>query len=111
MLAEVKDAAQAVGLELHPDKAKILHNIQRRKPRQQPEHVHFNSMDIEILPYGAAQIILVANETNMGVIPLGELSRRYCDQAGILHQRVAQLCDRVILTVAGLPHVLKGEPL
>ena len=30
------------------------------------------------------------------------------DEAGILHQQLAQLCDRVFFTVAGLPHVLKG---
>jgi len=56
------------------------------------------------------QIILVSNETNMGVVPMGELSRRFCDNIGALHQELAQICDRVILTVAGLPHVLKGKP-
>lgn len=65
---------------------------------------------LSALPNVAGEIIFVANETNMGVIPMGELSRRYCDEAGVLHQRIAQQCDRVILTVAGLPHVLKGEP-
>lgn len=57
------------------------------------------------------KLILVSNETNMGIIPLGELSRRYCDEAGKLHQEVAQRCDQVILTAAGLPLVLKGEPM
>lgn len=66
---------------------------------------------LSALPNVAGEIIFVANETNMGVIPMGELSRRYCDEAGILHQRVAQACDRVILTVAGLPQLLKGAPL
>ena len=31
MIKELRDEAQRVGLELHPDKTKILHNIQRRK--------------------------------------------------------------------------------
>ena len=57
------------------------------------------------------KLILVSNETNMGVIPMGELSRRYCDEAGHLHQATAQRCDQVVLTAAGLPLVLKGEPL
>lgn len=61
------------------------------------------------LPKLAGQISFVSNETNMGVTPMGELSRRYCDEAGRLHQDLAQVCDRVILSVAGLPHVLKGE--
>jgi len=66
---------------------------------------------LEEFPRLRGQIILVSNETNMGVIPLGELSRRYCEAAGQLHQELAQVCDRVALTVAGLPHVLKGEPM
>lgn len=57
------------------------------------------------------EIILVSNETNMGIVPLGELSRRYCDESGALHQEIALICDRVVLTVAGLPHILKGPPL
>jgi len=55
------------------------------------------------------QLIFVSNETGLGVVPMGELSRRYCDEAGLLHQQLAQHCDRVILSVAGLPHVLKGD--
>lgn len=54
-------------------------------------------------------IIMVSNETNMGVMPLGDLTRRYCDEAGVLHQRIAKMSDNVILTVAGLPHILKGQ--
>ena len=66
---------------------------------------------LEALPRLPGQIILVSNETNMGVTPLGELSRRYCDTAGQLHQELARVCDRVMLTVAGLPQVLKGDPM
>jgi len=57
------------------------------------------------------EIILVGNETGMGIVPLGALARRFGDEAGLLHQELAQRCDRVVLTVAGLPQVLKGEPL
>lgn len=64
---------------------------------------------LQSLPVLPGHIILIGNETNMGVMPLGDLSRRYCDEAGSLHQALAALCDRVILTVAGLPLALKGE--
>lgn len=57
------------------------------------------------------QVILVSNETNMGVVPMGQLTRRYCDEAGTVHQALAQRCDRVVLTVAGIPLLLKGGPL
>lgn len=54
------------------------------------------------------EIIFVSNETGMGVVPLGELTRRYVDEAGWLHQALAERCQRVVLTVAGLPLTLKG---
>ncbi|MFQ6576334.1 bifunctional adenosylcobinamide kinase/adenosylcobinamide-phosphate guanylyltransferase [Pseudomonas sp. UM16] len=54
------------------------------------------------------EIILVSNETGLGVVPLGELTRRYVDEAGWLHQAIAERCQRVVLTVAGLPLTLKG---
>lgn len=66
---------------------------------------------LDTLPTVPGKIILVGNETNMGIMPLGALARRYCDAAGLLHQALAQHCERVILTVAGLPHTLKGEPV
>ncbi len=52
-------------------------------------------------------MVMVSNETNMGIVPMGDLSRRYCDEAGLLHQKLASLCDRVELIVAGLPLNLK----
>ena len=55
------------------------------------------------------KLILVGNETGMGIVPLGELTRRYCDAAGRLHQDIAARCGRVLLTVAGLPLALKGD--
>jgi adenosylcobinamide kinase/adenosylcobinamide-phosphate guanylyltransferase len=62
---------------------------------------------LHILPTLPGLIILVSNETGLGVVPMGELSRRFTDEAGWLHQSLAQTCDRVILTVAGLPQILK----
>ena len=55
------------------------------------------------------ELLMVGNETGMGIVPLGELTRRYCDAAGRLHQDIAARCDRVLLTVAGLPLALKGN--
>ncbi|WP_458131620.1 bifunctional adenosylcobinamide kinase/adenosylcobinamide-phosphate guanylyltransferase [Pseudomonas sp. R3-41] len=57
------------------------------------------------------EVIFVSNETGMGVVPLGELTRRYVDEAGWLHQALAARCQRVVLTVAGLPMTLKGTAL
>jgi adenosylcobinamide kinase/adenosylcobinamide-phosphate guanylyltransferase len=53
--------------------------------------------------------ILVSNEVGLGIVPLGELTRRFCDESGRLHQAVASLCDRVTFVTAGLPMILKGN--
>ncbi len=66
---------------------------------------------LETLAELPGRIILVSNETGLGVVPLGELTRRYVDEAGWLHQAVAERAERVLFTVAGLPMLLKGEPL
>ena len=55
-----------------------------------------------------SELVLVSNETNMGVMPLGQLTRDYCDRAGVLHQALAETCDHVSLVVAGLPVALKS---
>ncbi len=66
---------------------------------------------VAALPALGDEIVFVSNETGMGVMPPGELTRRFGDEAGRLHQELAQHCERVVFTVAGLPSVLKGEPL
>lgn len=53
------------------------------------------------------QVIIVSNEIGMGVVPMGALTRLYVDELGRLNQRVAAACDSVLLTVAGLPLVVK----
>ncbi|MBV6882575.1 bifunctional adenosylcobinamide kinase/adenosylcobinamide-phosphate guanylyltransferase [Xanthomonas euvesicatoria] len=59
------------------------------------------------LPQLPGQILLVSNEVGQGIVPLGELTRRFVDEAGWLHQALALQCERVVLVVAGLPMVLK----
>ncbi|OYW88562.1 MAG: bifunctional adenosylcobinamide kinase/adenosylcobinamide-phosphate guanylyltransferase [Pseudomonadales bacterium 32-61-5] len=56
------------------------------------------------------RVLLVSNETGLGIVPLGDLTRRYVDEAGWLHQALAERCQRVSFVVAGLPMVLK-EPV
>lgn len=63
---------------------------------------------VRALPHLPGDLILVGNETGLGVVPMGVLSRRFVDAAGELHQRLAARCDEVVLTVAGLPLTLKA---
>ena len=62
---------------------------------------------LQVLPTLPGKLIFVSNETGLGIIPMGELTRRYCDEAGLLHQRLAQLCESVTFMVAGLPQKIK----
>ncbi len=62
---------------------------------------------IETLPQLPGDIIMVSNEVGQGIVPLGELSRRFVDESGWLHQDIARLSDSVIFVVAGLPQFLK----
>lgn len=64
---------------------------------------------LDILPTLSSTIILVSNETGLGVVPMGELSRKFVDESGRLHQQLAQLADKVLFCVAGLSMQLKGE--
>ena len=54
-------------------------------------------------------VILISNEVGSGIVPLGERSRQFVDEAGWLNQDVAAVADNVTLVVAGLPLTLKSS--
>jgi adenosylcobinamide kinase/adenosylcobinamide-phosphate guanylyltransferase len=60
------------------------------------------------LPALPGRLILVSNEVGCGIVPMNPLARMFADELGRLNQQVAAVCDRVTLTVAGLPLELKG---
>jgi adenosylcobinamide kinase/adenosylcobinamide-phosphate guanylyltransferase len=62
---------------------------------------------LSALPHMPGDIIFVSNEVGMGIVPMDALSRRFVDEAGRLHQTLAQHCDYVTLVTAGLPMSLK----
>lgn len=59
------------------------------------------------LPQVSGKLLLINNEINLGVVPADSLSRRFCDQLGLLNQQIAKLAHRVEWVVAGLPMTLK----
>lgn len=64
---------------------------------------------LEVLPTLQSELILVSNETGLGVIPMGEISRKFVDESGRLHQQLGQIAEKVVFCVAGFPMMLKGE--
>ena len=57
----------------------------------------------------AVPTILISNEVGWGIVPDNPLAREFRDQAGWLHQRLAQVADLVVLVVAGIPVLIKSD--
>ncbi len=64
---------------------------------------------LTILPNLKSEIILVSNETGLGVVPMGNISRKFIDESGRLHQQIGQIAQKVVFCVAGFPIILKEE--
>ena len=64
---------------------------------------------LDVLTHLQADIILVSNETGLGVVPMGEITRKFVDETGRLHQQLGEIADKVQFCVAGFPMLLKGE--
>lgn len=54
-----------------------------------------------------ALTVLVGNEVGLGIVPENALARRFRDEAGRLHQRLAAGAGAVVFMVAGLPMSVK----
>lgn len=81
----------------------VLDSIQQMATSSHANNQHDNR------PLGSINIILVSNEVGHGIVPMGELSRQFVDQAGWLHQAIAKIADNVEFVMAGLPLILKSS--
>ncbi len=57
-----------------------------------------------------APTVLVSNEVGFGIVPDNAEARRFRDLQGRLNQRIAAMAGQVVLLVAGIPVLVKGEP-
>lgn len=55
-------------------------------------------------------LIMVSPEVGLTVIPETVAGRRFADEIGALNQRLAAVCDRVLLVIAGQPVTVKEHP-
>ncbi|WP_020483930.1 bifunctional adenosylcobinamide kinase/adenosylcobinamide-phosphate guanylyltransferase [Methylomonas sp. MK1] len=77
-------------------------NLQEQRYQQQADAL------CAALAAGRQRVILVSNEVGLGVVAADAMTRRFVDEAGFLHQRLAQFSDKVVLVTAGLPQILKN---
>lgn len=55
-----------------------------------------------------ADLVIVSNETGLGIVPENKLARRFREAQGRLNIALAARADTVVQVTAGLPLVLKG---
>ena len=66
---------------------------------------------LSVLARRSGVTLLVSNEVGMGIVPDNALARKFVDEAGQLHARLAESAERVVWVVAGLSHELKAQEL
>ena len=69
------------------------------------------AMDVEELVAAVnafgPQLVMVSPEVGLSVVPANVAGLRFADELGALNQRLAAVCERVVLVVAGQPMTLK----
>ncbi|MEU6268275.1 bifunctional adenosylcobinamide kinase/adenosylcobinamide-phosphate guanylyltransferase [Saccharopolyspora shandongensis] len=58
---------------------------------------------VEAVARCSARVVLVSAEVGLGVVPATRSGRLFRDELGSLNARLAEVCDEVVLLVAGLP--------
>jgi adenosylcobinamide kinase / adenosylcobinamide-phosphate guanylyltransferase len=63
---------------------------------------------VEHLTTARARIVIVSNEVGLGIVPDNQLARSFRDIQGLANQLVAAIAESVVMTVAGIPMLVKG---
>jgi adenosylcobinamide kinase / adenosylcobinamide-phosphate guanylyltransferase len=66
---------------------------------------------VDAIEVFGSPLVLVSPEVGLTVVPATEAGRRFADALGSLNQRLATVCDRVVLVVAGQPVQIKPQRL
>ena len=79
----------------------------RRKSKSKSDSKECVNTVCDAIRTAEASVIVVSNEVGSGVVPPYRSGRAYRDFLGQMNQKVAQIADRVILMVAGVPMTVK----
>jgi adenosylcobinamide kinase/adenosylcobinamide-phosphate guanylyltransferase len=52
-------------------------------------------------------VVLISNEVGLGGIPINPLARKFCDLAGMLHQKIAKMAHQAYFVTSGIAKELK----
>ena len=55
-----------------------------------------------------ANLVIVGQETSLGVVPDNELSRNFLKKSGLLNQFVAEIANEVYFVTAGISQKIKS---
>ena len=55
----------------------------------------------------ATRVVLVSSEVGLGIVPATRSGRLFRDELGAVNARFAEVCERVVLLVAGVPLQLR----
>lgn len=71
-------------------------------------NIHAATKDLlEALQARKGRTVLVGNEVGLGIVPDNALARRFRDEAGLLHQKIAAVAGEVLFVAAGLSLKMK----
>jgi adenosylcobinamide kinase / adenosylcobinamide-phosphate guanylyltransferase len=79
-----------------------LANVIHAKKEQKGILEHLSQV-CEAIRCAKSSIIVVSNEVGCGIVPPFRSGRLYRDLLGQLNQQIAEIADRVVLMVAGVP--------
>lgn len=64
---------------------------------------------VQSIKSAPCMVVVVSNEVGAGIVPENKLARAFRDAAGMVNQMIAACADKVVLSVAGIPVVIKDS--
>lgn len=106
----VESADVATQLRTRPDSPVIVDDLggwltatlDRRGWEDEPITEDVDQLVAAVGSFGAP-LVLVSPEVGLTVIPATTAGRRFADELGVVNQRIAECCERVVLVIAGQP--------